>query len=155
MASISIDPGVNACGVAVWESVSNGNTLIYARLIKSQSAGAKAMVESVANNLDLRTYDVLAIELPQIYVRSRSKGDPNDLIQLALVVGAFVQRFTGTVVMYKPHEWKGTVPKKIMIERILKRLSNDEKSRIQKAPNSLLHNTVDAIGIGLYHTKRL
>ena len=100
--------------------------------------------------------DELAIELPQVYLASRSRGDPNDLIQLALVVGAFEMWFEGRVFKYKPHEWKGSVPKPIMAERILKRLGDDEKEqRSRKLEEPYQLNTIDACGIGLHHLKRL
>jgi len=97
----------------------------------------------------------MVIELPQVYVASRSKGDPNDLIALASVVGALTHWFRGMTFVYSPRAWKGTVDKKVMTERILKHLSEEERGRIQKAPKSLLHNSIDACGLGLHHLKRL
>lgn len=152
---LSVDPGVNACGCAVW----NSGRLAWAGLVKNSGTGVRTMIDSVGARLwekcSTNRCDELAIELPQVYLASRSRGDPNDLIQLALVVGAFEMWFEGRVFKYKPHAWKGSVPKPIMVERILKRLGDDEKSEIEKAPKSLWHNTIDACGIGLHHTKRL
>jgi hypothetical protein len=156
---LSIDPGLHACGLSVW-SHDLSNPLLWAGLVKNSGAHRRTMVDSVDAKLyelygTYRKIDQLAVEVPQVYIASRSKGDPNDLIQLALVVGAFEQWFSGAVFMYKPADWKGQVPKPIMEARILKRLSDDEKNKIEKAPKSLMHNTIDSCGIGLHHLKRL
>lgn len=164
---LSIDPGVHACGAAIF-GTTTGNDLRWAGLVKNRVEASPlnptyhqmiwcGMVDAVAEKvraLDF-TPDRMALELPQIYVASRSKGDPNDLILLTGVVGALTQWFAGMTFLYLPHQWKGAVPKNIMNERILKRFSDDEKSKIEKAPKSLLHNSIDACGIGLHHLKRL
>lgn len=96
----------------------------------------------------------LAIELPQVYVASRSKGDPNDLINLATLVGYLCASFK-TFSLYRPHAWKGQVPKIVMQARIMKRLDDREKANVDLVPISTSHNTVDAVGIGLHHLGRL
>lgn len=154
MSLLSIDPGLHAVGAAIW----NDSRLIWAGLIKNSGEHRRTMVQSVEDKLRSKFPwpDTLAIEVPQVYLASRSKGDPNDLIQLALVVGAFEQWFkAGFTFMYKPADWKGQVPKPIMEARISKRLSEEELSKIDKAPKSLMHNVWDACGIGLHHTGRL
>jgi len=115
------------------------------------------MVDAVDAKMHALGYalDRMAIELPQVYVRSRSKGDPNDLILLAGLVGALTHWFHGMTFMYHPHAWKGTVPKEIMTARILKRLSEEEQSKIEKSPKSLIHNVYDSCGLGMHHLKRL
>lgn len=162
---LSIDPGLYACGAAVFN---DANDLLWAGLIKNgidaylngstyHSSIWNTMVDAVAAKMRALHYipEQLAVELPQIYVASRSKGDPNDLIVLAGLVGALTSWFQGTVFLYQPHTWKGTVPKKIMCARILKHLKPEELIKIEKAPESLWHNTVDGVGVGLHHLKRL
>lgn len=154
---VSIDPGLNSCGVAVWSNELPGNPLLWAALARNHGSTRRTMIESVYDELAVQGYtpDRLVIEVPQVYVRTRSKGDPNDLIQLALVVGGFECTFRGAVFLTKPAEWKHQVPKPIMQERILKRLSDDEKSHVTKAPKSLMHNVWDSVGIGLARLGRL
>lgn len=172
---LSIDPGLHAIGASLW-GTETSNDLIWAGLIKNKidahpqnptyhSVLWRGMVDAV----DERLYsmfgpptagkhkwpDRMVIELPQVYIASRSKGDPNDLIALAGVVGAFAHWFAGMTTTCSPHSWKGTVPKAIMNARILKHLSPEEQSKIEKAPKSLLHNTLDSVGIGLAHLNRL
>ena len=164
---LSIDPGLHAVGAAVFDTTSS-NDLVWAGLIKNHvdahpsnpsyhSMIWRGMVDAVDAEMHVLGYapDRMAVELPQVYVASRSKGDPNDLIMLTGVVGGLVHWFTGLTFLYSPRSWKGTVDKKVMTERILKHLSEEERSKIQKAPKSLWHNVVDGIGLGLFHTKRL
>ena len=62
------------------------------------------------------------IEKPKIYPARNSKGDPNDLITLALQVGGYrdVLKHLGiaSVVLMEPREWKGTIPKEIHHARV-------------------------------------
>lgn len=164
---LSIDPGLHYVGAALF-GTETSNDLIWAGLIKNRVDAHpnnptyhqsiwKGMVDAVDEEMHILGYapDRLALELPQVYVRTRSKGDPNDLILLTGVVGGLVNWFSGTAFLYLPHSWKGSVPKEIMAKRILKRLSDDEKRRIVKAPESLHHNVLDGVGVGLHHLKRL
>ena len=159
---VSVDPGLNGCGVAVWLD----NTLSWAGYIKNPGALPTDMVRQVEPvmgklpwSLKLGTENPvdLAIELPQVYTVSKSKGDPNDLINLAVVVGAFLERWStrGRQHVYSPGRWKGQVPKLIMVERIQKRLRPDETASVDLPAKSLAHNVWDAVGIGLYHLDRL
>jgi Holliday junction resolvasome RuvABC endonuclease subunit len=162
---LAIDPGLHSCGVAIFDT---NTSLVWAGLVKNSVDAHpenptfhqmlwNGMVDAVDAKLRALRYkpDRMAIELPQVYIASRSKGDPADLIMLTGVVGSLVHWFSGMSFLYKPYSWKGNVPKAIMSERILKRLNDDEQRRIEKAPKSLWHNTIDAVGIGLHHLKRL
>jgi hypothetical protein len=95
------------------------------------------------------------IECPQVYVHSRAKGDPNDLIRLALMAGVIVGAIgQKNVVEYRPAEWKGQVPKDVMTERIKRSLNKGEQSRVVlPRAMSLAHNVWDAVGIGLHHLR--
>jgi len=155
---VSIDPGLHVCGVALWEH-EFGNKLIWAGLVKNDKAYNRTMIYAVERKLaDLcghKLPDRLAIEIPQVYVRSRSKGDPNDLIQLATVVGAFDYWFQGLVFQYKPHDWKGSTPKDVTKARAKKRLTTDEQKRIETvSAEGLMHNVWDSVALGLFHLRR-
>lgn len=162
---LSIDPGLHLCGAALWGAT---GTLQWAGLVKNRIGPSSfpnptsygylwnGMVNAVEDRLvDLDTKpDRLVIELPQVYVRSRSKGDPNDLIQLAGVVGAFVHWHSGLTWQYTPATWKGQTPKDITEERAKKRLGVTEMNRIDKMPEKLAHNCWDAVALGLFHLGR-
>lgn len=56
------------------------------------------------------------IELPQVYVRRQSKGDPNDLITLAVRVGEYkhlLESLNVPVELVKPSVWKGQTDKSV------------------------------------------
>jgi hypothetical protein len=104
--------------------------------------------------------DAVLVEVPQVYSGSKSKGDPNDLIDLALAAGKLLGHLgMGTTV--KPRDWKGTIEKSKMTEIIKTKLSGPERTVVRefqavlKIPGSKMHNIYDAIGIGLWYHGRL
>ena len=147
---VSYDPGVKVAGVALWEA-SELRTAFLARGDGWLST-AHAALRGMPWYPEITE---IAIEIPQVYVQSRLKGDPNDLITVALNAGAFCSQFPNiTPTEYRPHEWKKQVPKAILAKRTQTRLSIDELNCIEQAPKALMHNVFDAIGIGLHHLKR-
>lgn len=101
------------------------------------------------------TEDVI-IELPRVYPGARQKGDQNDLIELASVVGAIsAYVFARDRKAVYPYEWKQQVPKDIHHARALARLTAQEKARIVPCAKSLAHNVYDGIAMGLTHLKRM
>lgn len=100
----------------------------------------------------------LVIEVPQVYPQRAWKGDPNDLIDVALAAGIVIGRVHCTKVRTpRPHQWKGTCPKEIHQRRVLALLDMSERAILEGcgAPKSKLHNVVDAIGLGLWAAGRL
>jgi len=100
----------------------------------------------------------LVIEIPQVYRVGKSKGDPNDLIKVAVQAGQWIERaklYGASVYRHLPQEWKGQVPKNVHHERILAALSPAESARIPKLPKADAHNMLDAIGLGLFHLGRI
>lgn len=151
---VSVDPGLRACGVAYWTP---SGLLVSAKLIESDYEGPKLetavwrMVNAV-NFDDAFASAKLVAEIPQVYRGSRLKGDPNDLISLALVVGGI----SGNALKYyRPREWKGQVPKNVMISRIKSKLTREELKNVRLPNKSLQHNVWDAIGIGLKYFARI
>ncbi len=145
MITLAIDPGVKHLGVAMFE----GDRLVCAALVKTEDRPALAEI--------LFTYgypDLTVIEVPQCYQRSKSKGDPNDLIAVALVVGALQERLQ-RVELVKPRVWKGAVKKEVMLKRIAGKLTPEEQAILPKLPKTLAHNVLDAVGIGLFSVGRL
>lgn len=99
--------------------------------------------------------DDVVIEYPQIYPIKNWKGDPNDLIQVGVIVGQYIANLVLKWIVYniyqpKARAWKGQVPKFVMNKRTLEKLTPAERKRIIKKSEHVL----DAIGIGLWHLKR-
>lgn len=100
----------------------------------------------------------LAWERPQVYRAGRSKGDPNDLIPLAMLGGHVAGVLGCTVVRsYTPHEWAhGTTKSKTGDPwdsprggRLRRLLDADELAAVVPS-----HDAIDALGIGLNHLGR-
>ena len=144
---LCVDPGVRASGVAVF---SRDRGLVLARYI------AKDELLGLARDVAVFVSEVL-IEMPRIYPHSdQRKGDLNDLLDLAAVVGYFEGWFAARGVQVRriaPADWKGQVPKKIMTERIRSKITPLEVQRISEL-DYRNHNVIDAIGMGLWHLKR-
>ncbi len=103
-------------------------------------------------------YGDVLIELPQVY--RGSKVNPNDLVTLAVKVGElkYHAESTGHVVtLVWPHDWKGSTPKKIHNNRVIKRLRVDEWAVVERAEcsDSKRHNVLDAVGLGLWKLGRM
>lgn len=154
---IAIDPGLRCSGVAFFV---NGK-LERAFLARgSKAAGtqawldmAKAIKQECIEYAEIDKFDELVLEFPQVYRSKYQKGDPNDLLQLAAVVGVIAATGFYTKINYfLPREWKGQVTKEITEARVKKKLSKEELGRIELTKNKKLNTNIwDAIGIGIYY----
>jgi hypothetical protein len=153
MTLVAIDPGVKHLGIAVFKDA----VLERAFLADTPRFEEPWMKPNFCSLHGLHHVNELVIEKPQIYVAARSKGDPNDLIDLALVAGGLAGIFRVMnqlpVIYYRPSEWKKQAPKNVVTERTLASLSPFEIDHIKlpRAAKTLGHNVYDAIGIGLAH----
>lgn len=162
---VSVDPGLHVCGVALWSDGELSEAWLAVAPTDPPPLGYlpwEWMAKAVARDLADRTPRLgadLAIEVPQVYHQSKLKGDPNDLIDIALVAGAVATRVAayhgGVTTTYRPQAWKGSTPKKVMVERIKAKLSAEEHLRVvPPRAAALAHNVWDAVGIGLHHLQR-
>ncbi len=100
----------------------------------------------------------LVVEWPQIYVRGRSKGDPNDLLPLAGVAMCLAGRLDVEVRSYKPAEWIGQCAKAETgdpLESPRGRLIWRHLDVAERATMNVSHDALDATGIGLAALGRL
>jgi hypothetical protein len=98
------------------------------------------------------------IEVPQIYRERNWRGDPNDLIDETITVGALVMStLDAEQLLVRPHAWKGNVPKEIHNRRVRERLTDVEWHTVLDCgcPASLRHNVIDATGMCLWQLGRL
>lgn len=141
---LAVDPGKHAQGLAWFYD-------------------GKLMSAVYVNNADLvneiDSYDsVTELHIERQYL---PKGHPRpmDIVELAHGAGlvrGVVQALSPSVkvIEHLPVQWKGNVPKPIMAKRILAKLDPNEVARIQRVGYKD-HNTLDAIGIGLFALKRI
>lgn len=149
---LSIDPG-NCTGWAIF----NSNELTYAGVTSVDDPCLYAATGVFPWDYLFRGGQ-LVIEIPQVYRASKSKGDPNDLIKVAVQAGQWIERarlYGASVYRQLPQEWKGQVPKETHHKRILAVLNPTELARLPKLPKSDAHNMLDAIGLGLFHLGRI
>lgn len=138
---VSIDPSTKTPGLAFWRD----NSLVYAESM------------TAVNIIDLRSFvpaSKVVIEVPQVY---RTTPNPKSLIDLTFAAGYLAATFgPGQVVKVLPREWKGQVPKDVMIERIKSKLTEQEMKMVSLPKNKKHAKDVwDAVGIGLFHGGRL
>lgn len=139
---LTIDPGKRQCGWAIFLH----DRLYACGLWRDEIRSSQAVTRTI-------------VEIPQVYTRTKSKGDPNDLIDIAVKGGWLAGKMApyATLEMIRPQQWKGTVDPEVMLDRIYNRLTDVEQALLSAAPcpASLRHNIVDAIGIGLHAVGRL
>ncbi len=144
--TLAIDPGKDT-GWSLWTDAS----LIGAGLVDGDRPHIPTPPDGVDN---------LLVEIPQERVAGGGRRAPaNDLIRLAFRAGTVV----GGVHHVHRHEvlpvtWKGTLPKDVCARRVIERLSDFERVRLD-ASLSLIspgarHNALDAVGLGLYAVGR-
>jgi hypothetical protein len=152
---IAIDPGACAAGVAVYRS----STLKHVAVVQGRCWHHTACQVVQWCHQDASAIpSVVVVERPQVYVQRHLKGDPNDLITVALMAGATVMglRTSATeIIEYLPRTWKGQVPKDIMQRRIKTRMFPSELAIVPDIGRGITHNLYDAVGIGMYYLGRL
>jgi hypothetical protein len=152
MRLISLDPGAKGFGVACW----GGREL---KLAFYGKGGPEDWFGEIWSGIYVAFAQVvIAVEIPQVYVQSRWRGDANDLIGVGFRAGEAVGYLKHllsieSVTTYRPFGWKKNAPKDVSNERTLAALSVDEKARIRmpSAVKTLGHNVIDSIGIGLFY----
>lgn len=153
---LALDPGVHACGFAYWREVdliTCGVAHVDHDLGMVQ--GAQLLYSQIAHATRKQTFKHVAIERMRIYEKFSRRGDQNDLLDIAFVSGLLVDKLAiGATVVYRPtaHEWKGTLPKALLEERVRTVLPQVD-SMVLEVPKGLRHNAFDAVGIGLWIRK--
>lgn len=160
MRLVAIDPGLRHLGVAeFWDGILQRAFLVKSNVphVRGPEAwraflGAPVPDEPIRLGQYLAASDVVVLELQQVY---RTTPNASDLLQVNGVTGALAGATTESVIGYLPREWKGSTPKDIHHKRVLAKLSTREASGIPVMAKSLLHNCLDAVGLGLFHLGRM
>jgi hypothetical protein len=162
---LSVDPGLTSTGWAAW----NRGVLISCGLVRSYERTPLQRAEETVHALQrLLPYGEtveLVIEKPRVYQQRKQKGDPNDLLDIALVIGVIVKGVPHhNVIAVEPRTWKGTIRKPRHLEayvvhtRLMTSLSEGELAQyvkgLQRCSPSLRHNVADAVGIGAWRIRQ-
>lgn len=153
---ITIDPGVQGTGIAVWKASLWGIKRPPVRCFnydRDQKLDWKETTREFVLRFDrlFRKYDVVDVycEYPQ-YFGETGKGQAStgsgDIYKLSSLVGAFMAvtyLHQGTFTPIKVNSWKGQVPKEVIIRRITKLIP--EMSNME-----IVSHSWDAVGVGLY-----
>jgi hypothetical protein len=133
---LAIDPGIDTG----WAIIDTTGTLVACGL---------------GQDFPTRSCRVALIEKPQVYRAVSSKGNPNDLITLAILVGRYAERLTlaGVCVdLVTPASWKGQIPKDVHHARVVSGLSAAEvaildRGAIRPRAKTRDHNVLDAVAL--------
>lgn len=154
---ITIDPNLRGCGVAEWHH----GKLVKAIYVKNPASGrgynahvalGRAVWQALNGN-PLTDAPPCIIEHPRVYP-GMPKTDLNDLLDVVAVGAAVAGLFQDAQTVF-PSEWKGTMKKQAMLERIASKLTPGELSMVQKTNKSDTEDILDAVGIGLWKLGRL
>lgn len=144
----TIDPGLRASGLALW----NGNVLIDVRLVrvpaklKDLTERINYQSEGLRAALALEGFEDCPVVSERMHHRHYrgNKVDPNDLIDLNLLSGRL-----GTYYVL-PSAWKGTIPRDVEQVHSRHALFPFELERVEAVlPASLRKEAYSAVGIGL------
>lgn len=164
---ISIDPGLARVAYAIWEAETG--KLLRAGLVRKEHEVGTERVQKWANmawavddELGLSNGEEiwLVLEVPQVYKETQNRDkkghgrDPNDLIDLAGVLGAIAGKLLVGRVEWSPlpREWKGQLPKEITKKRVDERLAPAERETVEWPSVKEFHKDVyDAIHLGIVY----
>lgn len=166
---ITIDPNLRGCGVACW----SGDKLQFAAYVKNPTVSGRGYAAFVSMAVAVGEYLVdrvlyenrapVIIEHPRVYP-GMPKTDLNDLLDVCGVGAAVAHRLEGfgvngygyvEVKTVFPSEWKGTMKKQAMLDRIAEKLTPDEVMVVQRTNKSDTEDILDGVGIGLWKLGRL
>jgi hypothetical protein len=144
---LCLDPGSKKAGVALFEMTGR---LTAAWLATGNSW--KNTADAVLDGMPVSAVNVsqVVVEKMQIYDHT-PPAQANACIDLSLMAGRVGGLFRHAKPFeYLPKTWKGSVPKKIMVERIRNKITAGETARVK---GKQYHDVWDAVGIGLYHLR--
>lgn len=154
--SLSMDPGVNGTGYAVWRAGSYWDVLeppvstgiITAHTSTSWDQRARQIVQGLSERVLVRYsgWDFMYLEYPEFFDSGGGQmvARRGDLVKLAVLTGALWGYFGVDRARLIPvHEWKGQLPKSVVSARIRRLLGRDACRDFQS-------HVWDAVGVGLF-----
>lgn len=148
----AVDPGKKKSGIALFID----SRLVEVAYVESIPTSIGRAVLLGIEHWPSGAAPLWVIEQPQIYRAGKSKGNPNDLIELAIVVGMFshaaatTTRATPEHVL--PRTWSGGRP-----DTVNWQIMRDALDEVETAALALRDNkeTRSAVAIGLWRLGRL
>ncbi|MFG0245714.1 MAG: hypothetical protein ACF8MF_06670 [Phycisphaerales bacterium JB052] len=167
MRLITLDPGLRCCGLAYFRkgklvhagcAVNPYTASTKIRDVPAWLGVAESCRELIYEWLRGSRATQIVYEMPTVYVDGYA--DPNDLMQLAGVLGAIAGMFPEVPWEgFLPAQWKGQLDKGVHHARIKEFfLSPHEVRKLEvdlgEINAGLQHNALDAVGLGLHYLKR-
>lgn len=152
---LAIDPGLRTTGWACFSECPQGTWALFDVGLSRCTSRVFSDVLKVHDRQVPRLADGrVVVEKMQIYDITKSKADPEDLVNLSILGGHLAQHGREATFV-EPRTWKGQRPKNAMLPLLKKYLSEIEFLVMESklAPiraKSLLHNAHEAVGIGLW-----
>lgn len=151
---LSIDPGKKAIGAALWAD----GLLVRAFLSRAKGKDLNTLLVSHFRTAEWERVNEVAIEVMR-YRAQDGRSRPNDLLDVQAIGMAVAGRVGDSVRVYAPHEWKSALPKAVHHVRLIEALSDEERiildRAVDKAPKAHHKEIYDAVGIGLFHLRRI
>src|SRR3990167_4151964 len=146
MIMVTIDPGINGTGYAIWgnKELKKYGVIIPPKQFKSlkDKAGYIITQLDIAMCKYLSKFNKVYVEEPAFFQSAggRVTAGSGSLIKLTLLVGMIINKFDAMSV--KVNDWKGQLPKEVVIQRI--------KNTLKEQVKDVKTHAWDAIGMGLY-----
>lgn len=160
MKFFAIDPGLNECGVAVFEDESLWLCLFVQNTLGSahpKVARCMSMAEDVYTEIE-HIAPCAKVYIERMAVRRNFQAAWDDLIDLSTIAGAIGGK-VGDMRYVSANDWTGGRNKTQNHPRIRKALSAEERQILDKTllavPKANHKEVLDAVGIGLYVLNRL
>lgn len=146
---IGIDPGERHTGLVLFRGGQVQKVKLLSRKHKDLALNVCVQVDELKDFIFDCHGGRLAVEIPRIYPDSPVRV--NDIIRLAFVAGALAGTSERSLVV-EPRIWKGTTPKKIHNERILKVLP-ELREFLARCPKGKQEHIIDAAGLALWASR--
>lgn len=157
---IAVDPGLKECGVAVFKK----DRLVECFLVQSDNQDTTANINDRILAMAEKLRLVIKKRKPSTVVVERMEPRGNlsaawsSLIDLAMIGGS-VAGYVSKVVYLRPSLWTGKRSKGPNHLRIQRKLTDEEREVLAEGlvdcPKDNEKEILDAVGIGLYHLRRL
>lgn len=158
--TLTIDPGVRACGWAGWGPTAPGEPGRLGAAGVSRVRADATIEWACREHTEQIPRGAAHVVIESMAWRpGDARSNPNDLIAVQTVAAFLAGRMGGFLEFVPAATWKGTIPKGVHHERIRAVLEEGERRILEEAlaitPKAHHKEILDAIGIGLYYSDRI